>query len=55
MTGQEEGGGAESLWVEKRIEGKGEELQRIDGEDGEKLMAWRNHKLYGITDENRVI
>ena len=37
---------------EKRIvvgEGVEEKVQRIDREDREELMAWRNRKLYGIT------
>lgn len=58
MIGQEEGGGAESLGEEKRINGVGEELQRLEGkrkelwgivgEAGEKPVVWRNRKLHGI-------
>ena len=51
MIGQEEVGGAESLGEElqgkkqkKERKGKGEP-ERLQGE---KLGAWRNHKLYGI-------
>ena len=47
MIGQEEGGGAEGLGEERRINIKGEELQGIKGEGGEKLVAWRNRKLCG--------
>ena len=41
MIGKEEVGGAER---------EGEEQREIKGEGGEreKLMAWRNSKLYGI-------
>ena len=49
MIGQEEGGGAERFWRRtKGWMGKGEEQWRIDGKDGEKLVAWRNPKLYRI-------
>ena len=57
MIGQEEGGGAESLWEEKGSKGEEggatEDRQEGGGATGdrgciEKLVAWRNRKLHGI-------
>ena len=50
MIGREEREGAENLGEEKRIPGRGGAMedQRMERLQREKLMAWRNSKLYGI-------